>query len=152
MEIVTIPRLLLTQPGAHFRFMKSKPETKVTPQILRESGLKVAQVGRMAEADVKVARAAKQQLKSARKTWKLARKAAKRSAKRFRKVEKEFRLLEKQLRRSRPKLKAKTKSGVRQKFARHKTAANSKARSKSAARAVPPISNAASPTASVDTN
>lgn len=107
---VTIGRLPQPRAGREISgSMKTKTEkTKVTPEVVRESGLKATQARRMADADDRVARAAKAQLKSAKKTWKLARKAAKRSAKRARHAEKEFRTLEKQLRRSRPKTKAKS--------------------------------------------
>ena len=132
--------------------MKTKTDkSSVTPEAVKEAGLKATQARRLADADDRVARAAKIQLKSAKKTWKLARKAAKRSAKRARHAEKEFRALEKQARRYRPKPKAaiKKKSSMPRPAARSKTVRQPPARISASAPAsgtVPPPAAASSAT------
>jgi chromosome segregation ATPase len=83
--------------------MKPKPKFTVTPQLVQEAAAKLAQARRAADADGRLAKAAKGQLKSVKKTWKLARKAAKRSGKRVEEAEKILAELQKKLKRSQSK-------------------------------------------------
>lgn len=87
--------------------MKNKTDKAAATEALRVAALKVVEISRIAEADDRLARAAKGKFKDAKKNWKLARKVAKRSAKRAWQAEKNLAALRKHLKRASKKSSAK---------------------------------------------
>ena len=79
--------------------MKNTPDTTAAHEAVRVAALKVAKTRRIAEAEDRIARAAKLRYKSAKKSWKVARKTVKRTVKRLELAERNLLALQKQLKR-----------------------------------------------------